>query len=265
MSLKSLFDVQRWGSLLLLVLTPSIAFGLVFRLGPDARALVDINLAYGVQWRVQDRDDDIIGEGNGGNNANTNFDDGNLNYKEGRLTSNMFKATGEVDLAWRNFGAFIRGYGFYDYENEEEDRDRTDLTEDAKEFVGSDIELLDHYISGRFEPAGQALHLRLGNQVINWGESTFIQGGVNIVNPVNLPLFQQPVGTLRDLYRPVGMMWGSATVGGTFNVEAFYQYQWKKSIIPPLGTYFSTTDAASPGATRAHALGALFQPSFLPG
>ncbi len=169
----------------------------------------------------------------------------------------MVKATTEIDLEWRNFGAFIRGYGFYDYENEDEDRDRTDLTEDAKECVGSDIELLDHYISGRFEPVGQAINLRLGNQVINWGEATFIQGGVNIVNPVNVPLFQQPVGTLRDLYRPVGMMWGSATVRETFNVEAFYQYQWRKSILPPLGTYFSTTDVISPGATRAHALAAL--------
>ena len=257
MSLKSLFDVQRCGLGLILVLAPSIAFGLIFRLGPDARALVDINLAYGLQWRVQDRDDDIIGEGNGGNNATNNLDDGNLNYKQGRLTSNMVKATTEVDLEWRNFGAFIRGYGFYDYENEEEDRDRTDLTEDALEYVGSDIELLDHYISGRFEPVGQAINLRLGNQVINWGEATFIQGGVNIVNPVNVPLFQQPVGTLRDLYRPVGMMWGSATVRETFNVEAFYQYQWRKSILPPLGTYFSTTDVISPGATRAHALAAL--------
>ncbi len=79
MSLKSLFDVQRCGLALILVLAPSIAFGLIFRLGKDGRALVDINLAYGLQWRVQDRDDDIIGEGNGGNNANTNFDDGNLN------------------------------------------------------------------------------------------------------------------------------------------------------------------------------------------
>ncbi len=67
MSLKSPFHVQRWGLALILVLAPSIAFGLIFRLGPDARALVDINLAYGLQWRVQDRDDDIIGEGNGGN------------------------------------------------------------------------------------------------------------------------------------------------------------------------------------------------------
>ena len=67
MSLKSLFDVQRYGLALILILAPSIAFGLIFRLGPDARALVDINLAYGLQWRVQDRDDDIIGEGNGGN------------------------------------------------------------------------------------------------------------------------------------------------------------------------------------------------------
>ncbi len=46
MSLKSLFHVQRWGPALILVLAPSIALGLIFRLGPDARALVDINLAY---------------------------------------------------------------------------------------------------------------------------------------------------------------------------------------------------------------------------
>ncbi len=251
MSLKSPSDVRRWGVALIFVLTPSIAFALVFRLGPDARALVDINLAYGLQYRVSDRDNAIIGRANGGKNSGMNFDDGNLNYKDGRLTSNMLRATAEVDLAWRDFGVFVRGYGFYDYENEEEDRDRTDLTEDAKELVGSDVELQDHYISARFEPAGRPLNLRLGNQVINWGEATFIQGGVNIVNPINLPLFQQPVGTLRDLARPVGMMWASATVSEFFNIETFYQYKWRKSILPPLGSYFSTTDVGSPGGTRA--------------
>ncbi len=45
MSLKSLFHVQCWGPALILVLAPSIALGLIFRLGPEARALVDINLA----------------------------------------------------------------------------------------------------------------------------------------------------------------------------------------------------------------------------
>lgn len=65
----------------------------------------------------------------GGNNPqNSLLDDGNLNYDEDDLVSNMVRTTGELTVRLGNFGAFVRGYAFYDYENDHEDRARTPIS-----------------------------------------------------------------------------------------------------------------------------------------
>ncbi len=233
-----------------LIAAEGFAFDFRTKLGPNRlEGLVDLELAYGVRWRVQDRDSALIGLGNGGDRAdNANMDDGNLNYDEGEPVSNMVRTTGELTLKWGNLGAFMRGYAFYDYENEENNRARTDLTEEAKDQVGSDIELLDAYLSARFEVRDMPLQFRLGDQIVDRGESRFFPNdGVNFANPLNVALFQQPTSTPRDLRRPVGMLWGSVQPNPFFAIEGYYQYDWKKTVLPATGTYLSTSDPLFPG------------------
>ncbi len=139
--------------------------------------LFALAVAYGLRMRTEDVDQDLISPAHGGTRTefgrSGNLDDGNLNYDEGDLTSNMFRATGELTLGWRNFGLFVRGYAFYDFENEDGDRLRTDLGSNALDQVGSDAKLLDAYLSARFTVGEVPLQLRLGDQVVNWGESRF--------------------------------------------------------------------------------------------
>ena len=73
---------------------------------------LDITLSHGVTLRVGDRDDRLIGRAEGAGTANSvNSDDGNLNYDSG-IVSNASKFIGELDLNYRNFGAFARVHGF---------------------------------------------------------------------------------------------------------------------------------------------------------
>jgi hypothetical protein len=58
--------------------------------------------------------------GSQANARTSNTDDGNLNYNEG-LVSNTVRATGEMALRWRQFGAYVRGAAFYDFENQSSD------------------------------------------------------------------------------------------------------------------------------------------------
>ena len=112
------------GALLALALAPGEAPALDLSTG-ELEARLDTTLSWGVAWRVSGRDDDIVGIANGGNAYSVNGDDGNLNYDRG-VVSNIAKITSELDLRWRNFGAFVRGKAFYDFEQEDSDRDRTD-------------------------------------------------------------------------------------------------------------------------------------------
>ena len=215
----------------------------------QVRFLVDTTLSYGIRYRLDDRDQRIIGLPEGGSAYSVNGDDGNLNFDTG-LASNAVKATIDIDLAYKNFGAFIRGSGFYDFELKGGKRARTPLSGPALDWVGSRAELLDAYAWWQFDLGSRRGQLRGGQQVLNWGESTFIPGGISVVNPVDVAALRVPGAELREAYRPVGMVWGSVDLSESLSLEGFYQYDWEETVIDPPGTYFSTNDFAGRGGTH---------------
>ena len=106
--------------------------------------------------------------------------------------------------------------------------------------------------SGSFAVRDSDVQVRLGNQVINWGESIFIQG-VNQINPIDVPAARRAGAELKEILLPVwaayanwGFNWGS--------VEAFYQLEWNNTSVDACGTYFSVTSTqigADPGSCES--------------
>jgi len=211
-----------------------------FRAG-QVEGLLDLTVAYGLGVRLDDADDDLVAIANGGKSNNANKDDGDLNYKEG-IISNAVRLNADLTLSWQNFGAYVRGFAFYDYENEHEDRERTSLSSDAKDKIGQDADFLEHYISAHFSVGNIPLFFRLGDQVVNWGESNFVRDGVDIINPFDFSALNQPSVPVRDLRIPQGMFWGAANITEVLAVEGFYQYEWEPVGLPPIGSFFSTND-----------------------
>jgi hypothetical protein len=112
--------------------------------------------------------------------------------------------------------------------------------------------LLDAYVYGSFAVGNTDLQLRLGNQVINWGESIFIQG-VNQINPIDVPAARRAGAELKEILLPV---WAAyANWGFDFgSIEAFYQLQWNNTSVDACGTYFSVTSTligADPGSCNS--------------
>ena len=89
--------------------------------------------------------------------------------------------------------------------------------------------------------------MRLGRQVVSWGESTFIQGGLNSSNPFDVNALRRPGASLKEGLLPVGMLYVNAGVTENLSIEAFYQYDWEKTQIDGCGTYFSGADFAADG------------------
>lgn len=211
----------------------------------------DTTLSYGARWRVEDRDLRIIGvtnsvDGEPGQAWSVNSDDGNLNYDKG-IVNNALKLTTEMEIRYRNVGGFFRASGFYDYENEKGDRARTPLHEDALERVGSRVDLLDAYVWGKFQMGDRAAELRLGNQVISWGESTFIQNSINAINPVDVGALRVPGAELREAYLPENLAWFSMATSESTELELLYIFGWNDVEIDPPGSYFSVQDFAGDG------------------
>jgi hypothetical protein len=112
--------------------------------------------------------------------------------------------------------------------------------------------LLDAYAYGSFAVGDTDLQVRLGNQVINWGESIFIQG-VNQINPIDVPAARRAGAELKEILLPV---WAAyANWGFSFgSIEAFYQLKWNNTSVDACGTYFTATSTligADPGACNS--------------
>src|SRR4030095_10188516 len=140
------------------------------------------------------------------------------------------------------FGAYVRGSAFYDFQQELHDLERTPLGGKALDSVGKNIGLLDHYLSAPLHVGDVPVQCRLGDQVINWGESSFLRFGVDTINPLDLVALVQPTSTTRDLAIPQGMLWGVASVTENLAVEGLYQYEWQRVRVPPVGWFFSSND-----------------------
>jgi hypothetical protein len=219
---------------------PAPAAAVPFRIG-EIQGIANFSLSYGLLARVQERDPDFVGIANGGRAPTVNRDDGSLNQDVG-LVSNQFRGTAELTLLWRQFGLVLRGYGFYDFANSLGDPERTELSKDAKRMVAAGGALQDAFLTARFAPGGMPIVVRVGQQVVNWGETTMLRFGVDVVNPLDAVSLLQPTSDARDLRVRQGMIWAAANVTETVSIEGLYQYQWKPVRRAPVGTFFSADD-----------------------
>ena len=246
--------MKKHGTWLLAALLPTLCQAVDFRAG-NVEGLFDLTAAYGVGVRVEDVDEELVAIANGGKRASANNDDGDLNYDKG-IISNAVRLNADLTLVWKQFGAYIRGFALYDYENQDVARERTPLSDNARDILGKDAGLLEHYVSMSLTPGGMPVIFRLGDQVLNWGESNFIRDGIDVINPVDFTTLNQPVTPARDLFIPLGMLWGAANITETLSVEAYYQYEWKPVALPPVGSYFSSIDLLGADGVNFAMLGA---------
>ncbi len=228
-----------------LFLTANQLTALPFSVG-ELEGRIDTTLAFGASYRLGDPSPDLIGIANGGTAFSVNYDDGNLNYKKG-INSLSGRFITEMQLDYKNFGGFVRFTGFYDIENMDNDRARTPLSKQAEDRVGRRLEILDYYAYASFASDITVVDLRLGSQVLNWGESTFIQNGINAINPIDVSKIRSPGAELREALQPVPMVYANVGLGDLFSIEGFYQIRWEETVIDPAGTYFSSNDFVSEG------------------
>lgn len=192
-----------------------------------------------------------------------NGDLGNLNFDTGEAFSTVFKGVHELDINKDTWGVFLRGMYYYDFELNDHQRPhqnflssqlaghdgRSDLCADSSAEANAckDIRLLDAFVYADFYVGDVPVTVRVGDQVISWGESTFIQHGINTINPVDVGRARTPGAELKEVFIPVGTLYTSFGLTDTISLDAYYQYKFERSILPVSGTYFGTNDFAGDG------------------
>lgn len=211
-------------------------------LGDGWRGNLDTTITLGSAWRVSKRDATLVGAGNGGSAANVSTDDGDLNFDRGDAISRVIRATHELDLSRGGIGVF--GRVTYAYDNVAAS-ERIDAYGGSGSETGHEARLLDLYGRYNGDIDGKAFALRLGKQVLNWGESLFIQNGLSVINPVDLSKLRSPGTELREAYIPTPMAWASQQLSADTSVEGFVLFKADHYRQDPRGTFFSTNDVAS--------------------
>ncbi|MDP2123127.1 MAG: DUF1302 domain-containing protein [Parvibaculum sp.] len=249
-----------------MLLTVGTAQAVEFKFG-EMSLVIDNTASIGVGVRTSKQNCSNVNSANGGCGTpgpagsidfGVNDDDGNVNTDQWDLYSTPVKLTTDFEMKWRNYGAFARTKLFYDHWVYEEIGTRnnrfgarpiTDAArgDKARRFGGRGADLLDAYVYGNFDVAGNPVTLRAGKQVINFGESLFIPGGISSYLPVDISALRTPGSELKEAFLPVPALYGSIGLPGNMQVEAFWQFGWERTRLDACGTFFSGTDAVCEG------------------
>lgn len=250
-----------------------------FTMGDGWEGNWNSSLSLGTAVRLTGPDKRLYGKGDGGllgkNNGlgNNTTDEGDLNYSAGDPFSSPLKFFTELEVKKDNLGVLLRGKAWYDITLENSPVNLGSQTNGwngynpATNKLGSpqplsdknfepltkfaNVDLLDAFVYNTFEVADYPLQVRVGQQVVNWGESLFIQG-INQINPIDVPAFRKPGTQLKEVFIPVPIVYANQNLGHMGSLEAFYQWQWRDTPIEAgCGNYWtvaSSSISASPGA-----------------
>lgn len=240
---------------------PAAAFK--FDFGGGFSGALDSTVSYGLQMRMQSRNCTLVAEDNGGCAAYTaqlpeasqdayflNADDGDLNYNKYDLFSEVVKGTHELQLKmpW-DLSFFGRVSELYDWRIGQ--TERTPLEPEARRFSVYNFQPLDAYLNKDLELFGRSARLRVGWQVMSWGEDIFVLGGINSTNAIDVRRYHVAGAQVKEILRPAPMVSFSADLIDRWSMEAYWQWHWNGFQIDPSGTYFSSADPAGHGNTGA--------------
>jgi len=224
------------------------AFGVSFNVG-EIEGQFDSSLSIGASWSTESANKNLIGVNNGGHGLSQTSDDGHLNFKSGETFSKIFKGIHDLELKYGDTGIFVRGKYWYDFELKDESRPFKDISDENRKEGAKSAggQILDAFVYHNYAIADQPGSVRLGKQVVSWGESTFIGGGINSINPIDVSAFRRPGAEIKEGLIPVNMFYVSQSLTENLSAEAFYQLEWDQTVVDNCGTFFSQPDIIADG------------------
>ncbi|RQH08989.1 DUF1302 domain-containing protein [Paraburkholderia dinghuensis] len=183
-------------------------------------------------------------------------DQGNLNTKAGRLFTTYLDGTSELALRFPNSWQFFTRVNYikdFSAINPSGTFSGAGIGQSFPQGAESQLSfkarLLDLWVSHSFSIAGQPASFKIGNQVLNWGESLFLPGGINATNSVDVMRLSVPGTQLKEAVLPAPIADGSVSFGHGVSLESYIQAGWNGDYFPPVGSYWST---ATIGAGAEH-------------
>lgn len=223
---------------------------------PDLSIRWDNTVKYSAAWRVKSRSPILT--------ANRNLNDGDLSFSRG-LVSNRVDLLSEFDLTYKQTGMRLSAAAWYDdvYNRRNDHPDDgtanplsvpyNSFTDHTRAIHGRKAELLDAFVSAKFNLGDKPATVRAGRHAQVWGESLFfggnaIAGGMMSIDAVKL--LSVPNTQFKEALRPVPMLSGQVQLTPNVAVAAYYQLRWEANRLPAVGSYFSQVDTLPEGGEQ---------------
>lgn len=190
------------------------------------------------------------------------FNDGDLNYKRGDAVSTSVETYLQADLSHRNIGLLVSAKGWYDYAQKHQGvehgsvpngyRPGKPLSDSGFDSLArfSNAVIDDAYVYGNFQPAGQDLLVRLGDQAIPWVTPTTIGGGLQAVNAFDWAAARRASSITEARTVAMPALYAKLALSENLSIDGFNQFELRPSTYPGCGTFLSTSDYAQPGCDQ---------------
>ena len=123
------------------------------------------------------------------------------------------------------------------------------IADSAQNLAGNKFTLYDAFVYGSWEIfGGHPINVRVGKQVINWGESNIQGGGISqMMNPKDLSKATTPGTDVKETLIPQESVYFNFGFTDDISLEAYYTWNWRESTFIGVGTYFSPFDFLGTG------------------
>ena len=229
------------------------------------------SITYGQVVRVQQRDPGLLFGPNAaaigvrGSGGGSNADDANTNYGRHDAASRAIKGWFEVSATQAGWSALLRVKAWRDVGLLHDARPWGNLANayaagqplsDAgaprlSRFSG--VVLLDAWLQGRMQAGDVKLMGRIGQQTLAWGTHSLSPGGLEALNPRDLPAQRRAGSVPAETVVPRPMLFGRIEPRPGFGLEAFYQSGFRPTAFDMCGTLWSMSDYLVDGCNRVMA------------
>ncbi|NRR33115.1 DUF1302 domain-containing protein [Oxalobacteraceae bacterium] len=241
-----------------------------FDTGSDLKVSWNNTVKYSAAYRLKDADARLLAGGypgaGPGDFTGYNLDDGNQNFRNKGVVSNRVDWLSELDVGTRGAGLRLSAAAWYDavYTRANDNGSAASnaavlngganqqFTKGTRVLHGRNAELLDAFVYGKGSIGELPATLRLGRHTLQYGESLFFgaNGIASAQGPVDLvKLLSVPGAQFKEILRPVNQLSGQLQLLPNVSLGAYYQLEWRPTLIPGAGSYLSNYDAAGAGAS----------------
>ena len=184
-----------------------------------------------------------------------NNDDANRNFDQWDLINNKVTALADIEFNYKSAGVFVRPKAFYDHVYMTDNANDNPETNNAfvggligasdewpdeiEDIHGRNAEILDLFGYYSFYLGDREIDIRVGKQVISWGESLLIVGGISTAQSVIDASAAQAVGTeVKEIYLPTESAYLQISITPELGLGGYYQWKWEKNRLMEGGNLF---------------------------